>query len=40
MKESDRKQSSLINMEGEKNKWIARMKILVSLLFYPVYEGW
>ena len=40
VKESDRKQSSLINMEGEKNKWIARMKILVSLLFYPVYEGW
>jgi len=28
VKESDRKQSSLINMEGEKNKWIAKLVIL------------
>ena len=30
MKESDRKQSSLASMEGERNKWAARMTIMVS----------
>ena len=30
VKESDRKQSSLASMEGERNKWAARMTIMVS----------
>ena len=30
VKESDRKQSSLASMEGERNKWAARMTITVS----------
>ena len=38
MKESDRKQSSLINMEGETNKWKARMTILVSLSNFLVFS--
>ena len=30
VKESDRKQSTLTSMEGERNKWAARMTITVS----------
>ena len=31
VKESERKVSSLTSLEGERNKWAARMTILVSL---------
>ena len=39
VKESDRKQSTLTSMEGERNKWAARMTIMVSWSSVLVQPG-